>query len=167
MQRDFNGVKVEKRVLDNTEKTNDPGGGKWSLIICHPCLSPFFTFLISAENRGWYHNCQYSAVFPVIMCLYMLEENSHGEEGVHHCSRCSYSVNISLNVTKIAIIISLQGKSEIFKPINLPFPSTYSKLFLEVSSEISACHIICHFIKKDDFYLELSISNIIKYSRAL
>ena len=28
-----------------------------------------------------------------------------------------------------------------------------------MSSEISACHVICHFIKKDDFYLELSISN--------
>ena len=41
MQGDFNGVKVEKRVLDNTEKINDPDGGKWSPFICHPCLFPF------------------------------------------------------------------------------------------------------------------------------
>ena len=38
----FKGVKVGKRVLDNTEKTNDPCGRKWSLFIC---LFFLFTFI--------------------------------------------------------------------------------------------------------------------------
>ena len=53
----FNGREGRERVLDNTERTNDLGGGKWSLSICQPSIFTFlqsqYEYLIWAENGGW------------------------------------------------------------------------------------------------------------------